>query len=82
MTESPYEILARALRQRRKALGLTQAELGALAGCGRLFVGRLETCKSSLRMDKVLDVLEVLGLRFELHTGPGPLTDEVGDARD
>lgn len=53
------------LRQRRRRLGLTQAEVADLAGVSERFVRLLEGGKSSVRMDKLVAVLDVLGL--ELH---------------
>jgi y4mF family transcriptional regulator len=61
--------LARAVRQRRRALGLRQVEVADLAGCSERFVHTMEHGKDSLRLDKVLDVLAVLGLG--LVVGPG-----------
>lgn len=72
------ENLAKTVRERRKALKLTQAELASLSGCGTAFLYGLENGKPSLRLDKVVDVLEVLGLRFELKRGPGGLVAEGG----
>jgi HTH-type transcriptional regulator / antitoxin HipB len=57
------------VRGRRKALRLSQAELAALAGVGLAFLYELEHGKPSVRVDKVLAVLEVLGL--ELHVREG-----------
>lgn len=65
--------LAIAVRRRRKALGMNQTDLSLLAGCGRLFVSELERGKQTLRLDKLLSVLEVLGLNLTLTPGRGPL---------
>ncbi len=65
------EELAATARARRKALGLRQAELADLAGCSERFVYTLERAKGSLRLDKVLDVLDVLGLGLDVGVGPG-----------
>ena len=61
--------LADAVRRRRKGLGITQAELARLAGCGPVFVHAVERAKPSLRLDKLIALLEVLGL--ELLVQPG-----------
>ena len=61
--------LARAIRARRKSLHLTQLALSQLAGCGVDFVYDVETGKPSLRLDKLLDVLAVLGLELVLAPG-------------
>lgn len=59
--------LAEAVRSRRKELGLRQAELAALAGCSERFVHVLEHGKPTLRLDKVSDVLDVLGLELAVR---------------
>lgn len=59
------------VRERREALGLRQAELAELAGCSARFLHTLENGKPTLRLDKVLDVLEVLGLDLVLTSGRG-----------
>ena len=63
--------LAHAVRERREDLGLRQVELAALAGCSERFVHTVENGKPTLRLDKVLDILQVLGLDFELTPGEG-----------
>lgn len=72
--ESPIADLAAAVRRRRRALGLTQVEIARLAGCGPDFVYDLETGKPTVRMDKLLGVLAVLGLELRLAEGKGSLT--------
>ncbi|MDB4936620.1 MAG: hypothetical protein JWP87_3592 [Labilithrix sp.] len=66
-------MLARAVRARRKALKLTQIQLSQLAGCGPDFVYDVESGKTTLRLDKLLDVLCVLGLELVLSQGKGAL---------
>jgi len=56
------ERLADAVRERRAALDLTQQDLADLAGCSPRFLGALEAGKPSLRLDKLLGVLDALGL--------------------
>lgn len=63
------EPLAAAARTRRRALMLRQSEVADLAGCSERFVYTLERAKGSLRLDKVLDVLGVLGLGLEVGVG-------------
>jgi y4mF family transcriptional regulator len=63
--------LGEAVRQRRIELGLRQADLAQLAGCSRRFVHTLEQGKSTLRLDKLLAVLEVLGLGLSVVPGKG-----------
>ena len=54
--------IGNAVRQARKASGLTQDVLSVAAGVGPRFVVELEGGKSSLQLDKVLAVLSVLKL--------------------
>lgn len=63
------QALGAAIRRQRKTLRLTQQQLAELAGCGVAFIYLLETGKPSVRMDKVLDVLLVLGLQLRLEPG-------------
>jgi y4mF family transcriptional regulator len=65
--------LGRLARARRKTLGVTQIELARLAGCGPVFIYALESGKPSLRLDKLLDVLAVLGLELVVAEGHGRL---------
>lgn len=58
--------LSREIRERRKSLALTQADLADLAGCSPRFVRDLEVGKPGVRLDKVLAVLEALGLELQL----------------
>ena len=60
---------AEAVRLRRRALGLRQDELAALAGVSERFVYALENGKQSVQLDKVVAVLSALGLHLELHRG-------------
>ena len=67
--------LAAVVMGRREELGLRQEELAELADCSVRFVHTVEAGKTTLRLDKLLDVLTVLGLRLEVERGtrPGPL---------
>lgn len=56
--------LAAQVRERRTSLGLTQTDLADLAGCSSRFVRSLEAGKGTVRVDKLLDVLDVLGLEL------------------
>ena len=61
MTEPLIEFV----KERRKALGLTQKDLADRAGVGLRFVRDLEQGKASLRLDKVNQVLALFGRRME-----------------
>lgn len=56
--------LGQAVRQLRKAQGLTQAGLADWAGTGERFVVELERGKPTVQLDKVLKVLDALGARL------------------
>lgn len=71
--ESAVKRIAIAVRQRRKRLGVTQQALAKMAGCGLVFVYNLERAKPSLRFDKLLDVLDVLGLELVVTDGSSGL---------
>jgi len=61
--------LGQAIRAERQRLSLTQTQLAELAGCGLTFVNQLERGKPSVRLEKLLMVLEVLGLSLTLSKG-------------
>lgn len=63
--QSPIELGA-AIRARRKASGLTQQELAGFSGCSAKFLTDLENGKPSVRLDKVLKVVMMLGMDFYL----------------
>lgn len=68
--------LAQAIRRRRKELRLTQLALSELSGAGLAFLYDLERGKPTVRLDKLLDVLSVLGLELVLTTGKSALRVE------
>lgn len=67
------ENLAEFIKKKRKQSNLTQEELAERAGVGLRFIRELENNKSTLRLDKVNQILRLFG-----HTvGPVPLRREV-----
>ncbi|HVF75875.1 MAG TPA: helix-turn-helix transcriptional regulator [Acidimicrobiales bacterium] len=62
-------VLGQVIRARRKRLGLTQADLADLAGCGQRTVTAIETGKATVRLDVVVAVLRTLGLRMRVEPG-------------
>lgn len=58
--------LGQILRTMRKTLKLTQSQLALAAGVGLRFIVDLEAGKSTLRIDKVLLVIEALGGKIDL----------------
>jgi len=69
MQSHRFKELGLAVRKRRKSLHLTQEQLGNYAGCRALFIHELEQGKGTLRFNKLVDVLKVLGLQFSLELG-------------
>ncbi len=57
--------LASFVKQRRRALSLTQPDLANRAGVGLRFIRELEQGKPTLRLDKVNQVLALFGRRME-----------------
>ena len=72
MTERVAQ-LAEAVRRRRLELGLRQSDVAELGGCSQRFVHTVEQGKPTLRLDKLLDVLEVLGLGLSIVPGRGEI---------
>lgn len=62
------------VKQERKRTGMTQEELALTAGVGLRFVRDIEQGKSSLRLDKVDQVLRLFGYKI------GPIRMENPDA--
>jgi predicted transcriptional regulator len=56
-----------AARVRRAKLGMSQQSLADQAGVTREWVVRFESGKVSVALNRVFDVLSVLGLTMELH---------------
>ena len=64
--------LAWTVREKRKELGLSQAQLALRAGVGLRFLRELEKGKPTLRMDRVGQVLAFFGLKLKA----APLPEE------
>lgn len=56
--------LAHVVKQRRTSLGLRQEDVADLAGVSLRFVQSVEAGKTTLRLDKLTAVLDVLGLKL------------------
>ncbi len=56
-----------AIRARRKTLGLTQLELADLAEVSERLVRDVETGRVTIKTDKLLSILEALGLEIRIH---------------
>ncbi|MEI6387744.1 MAG: type II toxin-antitoxin system Y4mF family antitoxin [Spirochaetota bacterium] len=66
--------LSALVKQERKRTHMTQAELALTAGVGLRFIRELEQGKSTIRLDKVDQVLRLFGYRT------GPVRMEKSDA--
>lgn len=60
--------LAEIVRQERKRQKVSQIRLAQLADVGIRFVRDLEDGKETVQLDKVLNVLETLGIAIELSS--------------
>ena len=58
--------LGQAVRHARKTMGLRQPELAAAAGVGLRFLVELERGKATIQLDRLLAVLQALGLDLRL----------------
>lgn len=67
--------LSKFIKERRKLLGITQAELASKAGVGLRFVREIEQGKKSLQLDKVNQVLSLFG--FEMV--PEKISERIYD---
>lgn len=67
-------VLAAVVFARREALALRQEELAELADCSPRFVHDLEAGKPTVQLDRVLAVLEALGLGLGVVDGVTGIT--------
>lgn len=67
--EDHLKSLGIAIRNRRKALSLSQETLASLANCKPLLVNKIEHGKTNPRLEGLLAILNVLGLQFTLENG-------------
>ena len=70
MSETAEKTLSEAIRERRKALGITQAQLADLSGVSVRAIFELENGNNSMSLKRVLLILEALGLQFNLVVAP------------
>lgn len=61
------------VKEKRRLAGLTQPELAEKAGVGLRFVRELEQGKTTLRLDKVNQVLQLFGHQL----GPVPVNRNI-----
>lgn len=55
-------------REQRKRLALRQLDIAGLGNSGNRFIVDLESGKPTLQLQKVLDVLDLLGLEFVIRS--------------
>ena len=65
------EDLGKLVRQLRAEQGLLQIDLAGLAGTGNRFIVDLERGKPTLQLQKVLDVLDLMGLEVVIRRKGG-----------
>lgn len=70
--------VGRFVKDRRRRLKLTQRDLADRAGVGLRFIRELEQGKATIRMDKVNQVLALLG--HCLGPIPAKVPEDTGDA--
>lgn len=64
------------IKQLRKRSGLTQVEFAKRAGVGLRFLRELEQCKTTVRLDKLVQVLDFLGYHLDLKRNEPRLTGD------
>ena len=69
-TKNP-EQLGAAIRARRKQLKVTQKNLAMTCGTGLRFITDLEKGKPTCQIGKILQVLNALGLKFQIASPGG-----------
>ncbi|MCD6577270.1 MAG: helix-turn-helix transcriptional regulator [Anaerolineaceae bacterium] len=68
-TQNPEQI-GLAIRSRRKQLKVTQKDLAMTCGTGLRFIIDLEKGKPTCQIGKILQVLQALGIKFQISS-PG-----------
>ena len=61
------EVIGKAIREARKAQGITQGELALKANTATRFISELENGKATCEIGKALQVMASLGIHIELH---------------
>ena len=74
--------LGRVAREQRKRLSLIQLDIAGMANTGNRFIVELEQGKPTVQLQKVLDILDLLGLEMVIrHKAPGVIRHkDSGDA--
>ena len=66
--------LSKLIKEKRKETGISQQELSAKSGLGLRLIREIEQGKTSMRVDKVNQLLNLFGM--ELIAAPKTNTDE------
>ena len=66
--------LAKTIKSRRKHLRMSQEELALLSETSLNFICQLEAGKTTVRLNKLLDVLYALGLEFNVINGSSQIS--------
>ena len=69
-------LLSSCIKKRRKQLGINQKQLAELSETSLNFISQIERGKKTLRLNLLLNVLNVLGLEFHLRSGKEFITAE------
>ena len=59
-------MIGEVVKKTRKSMGVTQKDLALTSGTGLRFIIELERGKPTCELEKVLTVLQTLGIRIEL----------------
>lgn len=60
--------LGQAVRQQRKQLAMNQLDIAGMGNTGNRFIVELERGKPTLQLQKVLDVMDLLGLEMVVRS--------------
>ncbi len=66
------DALGALVREQRKRLGLKQTDIAGLGNTGNRFIVELENGKPTVQLQKVLDVIDLLGLEVVVRAKGGP----------
>lgn len=64
--------LAKVIKEKRKAHNLTQIDLSQKSGLGLRLIREIEQGKTSMRMDKVNQLLDLFGMELAPTPKPNP----------
>ena len=76
------EEFGRVVRERRRALGLTQEDLAARCGVGKRFIVELEAGKATIQLGKALTTAKEVGLALADVAGRAPGRADIPAGRD